>query len=82
MHKIQGVELLRTTIKDHTSLAELAWWFDDCISYLGTSVHPPLKMSHFEKMTLYLHELNFKGGLTYRHTFRKFVILTNFVTLE
>jgi len=54
-----GVELLRITTKDHTSLAELAWWFDGCISYLGTSVHPPTNIPNFEKIVLYLHELNF-----------------------
>ncbi len=67
--KILGVEHLRTTKKDHTSLAELAWWFDGCISYLRTSVHPPLKMSSFEKMTLRLNEPNFSGGLTSRCNF-------------
>ena len=77
-----GVELLRITKKDHTCLAGRAWWFDGCISYLRTSVHPPLKIRHFEKMTLYLNEQNFKGGLTLSHDFRKHVILENFLTLQ
>ncbi len=82
MTNFLGVELLHTTTKDHTSLAGIPWWIDGCISYLGTSVHPPLKMTNFEKMTLYLNELNFIGGLTLRYDFRKFVILENLVTLE
>jgi len=43
---------------------------------------PPLKTPNFEKMALYLNELNFKGGLTHRHDFEKLLILENFVPLE
>jgi len=69
------------TTKDHTCLAELAWWIDGCLSYLGTSVHPPIKMPNFEKITLCLNPIIFKGGLTFRHIFSKFIILENFVIL-
>jgi len=48
---------------------------------IPTEIFEP-KTPNFEKMTLYLNELNFKGRLTNRHNFEKLLILENFVTLE
>ena len=74
-----GVELLGTTQKDHTCLAGTSWWFEGCISYLGTSVQPPLKTPDFEKLALCLIVLKLEGGLTPRHNYTKSLILGNFV---
>ena len=74
-----GVELLGTTQKDHTCLAGTSWWFEGCISYLGTSVQPPLKTPDFEKLVLCLIMVKLEGGLTPRHNYTKLLILENFV---
>ncbi len=68
----RGVELLGIRKKDPMCLSGTSGWFDDCISYLGTSVQPPLQMTSFEKITLCLIVAKLERGLTPRHNYEKF----------
>ena len=62
-----GVKLLRLAKKDDPFQYELARCFCIWFVYLRTNVKPPLFLTNFEKITLFVIHRSYTGGLTSSH---------------